>query len=56
MFRRKLYKKVENGFKKFDLFGKEVKLNFQDDDEFKTGFGGFFSILFVGLLLFFFWN
>jgi hypothetical protein len=40
----------------FDLFGKPINLNFNDDEVYKTQIGGCFSILFVTLIIFFFWT
>jgi hypothetical protein len=36
------------------MFGKDVQLNFNDDDVYRTSCGGLFTGLFVGVLLVFF--
>ena len=39
--------------KNFDVFGKDIKLNFYQKDVYKTGCGGFFTIMLVILVILF---
>ena len=39
--------------KKFDMFGKAITLNFQKEDVYQTECGGFFTIMFVILSVYF---
>ncbi|EGR34203.1 hypothetical protein IMG5_020680 [Ichthyophthirius multifiliis] len=43
-------------FRKFDIFGSEVGLNFQKSTIFQTQFGALISLIFTSLMLLFFWN
>ncbi|KAL4455127.1 hypothetical protein ABPG74_006509 [Tetrahymena malaccensis] len=46
--------KVQSGFKKIDLFGKPIGLNYKNQDKFQTVFGGIITILMIIVLCLFF--
>ncbi|KAL4479911.1 hypothetical protein ABPG74_020427 [Tetrahymena malaccensis] len=43
-------------FAKLDIFGSQIGFNFQQDNVFKTAFGGFMSLGFIAFVSIFFWN
>ena len=55
-FLKKYYDKFTETFKSVDLFGKEISLNFNDEEVYTTACGGFFTLIFISVLLFFFWG
>ncbi|KAL4503207.1 hypothetical protein ABPG72_000813 [Tetrahymena utriculariae] len=46
--------KVQAGFKRIDLFGKPIGLNYKNQDKFQTVFGGIITILMIIVLCLFF--
>ncbi|EAS00224.3 transmembrane protein, putative (macronuclear) [Tetrahymena thermophila SB210] len=46
--------KIQSGFKRIDLFGKPIGLNYKSQDKFQTVFGGIITILMIIVLCLFF--